>query len=149
MVDAEKIKKLRDKTGVSVMVCREALEKSEGDEAKAMEWLRERGGEIAEKKAQRGTKAGLVDAYIHNNGQVGVLLEIRSETDFVAKNPAFKDIAHNVAMHIAALAPADVSELVKQSFIKNADITVADYVNEAIQKFGENIEIARFERFSL
>jgi elongation factor Ts len=145
----EDIKQLRDKTGLSVMLCKKALEESGGDEVSALEWLRKQGIEMAEKKADRETKAGIVEAYIHGNGQVGVLVELKSETDFVAKNPAFKDLAHNIAMHIAASNPADVETLLKQSYIKNLDITVGEYMTDNVQKFGENIEITRFERFAL
>jgi elongation factor Ts len=148
-ISAEKIKNLRDKTGVSMMACREALEATAGDEEAALKWLGERGVEFAEKKSSRATKSGIVEAYIHGNGRVGVLLELKSETDFVAKNPLFKDIAHDIAMHIAASAPADVKELLSQPFIKNLDVTVGGYLAQTIQKFGENIEISRFERFEL
>lgn len=149
MITTEKIKQLRDKTGLSVMLCKKALEESKGDYSGAMEWLKQQGVETAEKKSGRDTKAGLVEAYIHANGQVGVLLEMKTETDFVAKNPDFKETAHNIAMHIAAAAPADVKILLKQDYIKNLDFKVSDYINEAVQKFGENIEISRFERYQL
>ena len=131
------------------MMCKKALGESGEDENKAMEWLRRNGMEVANKKAGRNTKAGLIESYIHNNGQVGVLVELKSETDFVAKNPAFKELAHDIAMHIAALNPADVTILLEQQYIKNLDITVSEYITESIQKFGENIEVARFERFAL
>jgi len=147
--ETEKIKNLRDKTGISVAVCKQALEVGNGNEAAAMEWLRQKGMEIAEKKSSRGTKAGIIESYIHNNGQVGVLLELKSETDFVAKNSVFKDLGHNLAMHIAASNPADVAVLLEQPYIKNLTTTVSGYVNEFIQKFGENIEVARFERFEI
>ncbi len=149
MADTKTIKTLRDRTGISIMLCKQALENSDGDEVKAMEWLRQHGVEVAEKKSSRATKAGIVEAYIHGNGQAGVLVELRTETDFVAKNPGFKELAHNVAMQIVASKPSDVEELLEQQYIKNMDIKISGYLNEAIQKFGENIEIARFERISL
>ena len=149
VITTEKIKQLRDETGLSVMLCKKALENSGGDENKALEWLKQQGLETAEKKSSRGTKAGLIEAYVHGNGQVGVLLEIKSETDFVAKNPGFKELAHDIAMHIAASNPADIEALLSQPYIKNLDITISDYLNEAVQKFGENIEISRFERYKL
>lgn len=145
----EKIKKLREKTGISIMMCKKAVEEAGGDEGKALEWLKKQGVEVAEKKASRSTGAGVVDAYIHNNGQVGVLVELRSETDFVARNEEFRDLAHDVAMHIAALEPKDVKDLLEQPFVKDANTTVLEYINSFIQKFGENIEVARFERFVL
>ncbi|MFC1756678.1 translation elongation factor Ts [Patescibacteria group bacterium] len=149
MIDSEKIKSLRGKTDVSIMLCKKALEDSGGDEGKAMEWLRQNGVEMAENKSSRGTNAGIIEAYIHGTGQVGVLLEMKSETDFVAKNPAFKDLAHNIAMHIAAGFPSDTKELLEQDYVKNPDINIKEYINESIQKFGENIEVTRFERFAL
>lgn len=147
--NVEQVKNLRDKTGISVMICKQALEENAGDEKKAIKWLRERGLKVAEKKSSRGTNAGLIESYIHGNGQVGVLLELKSETDFVAKNPAFKDLAHDIAMHIAASDPDDIKDMLEQPYIKNTESTVADYINNAIQKFGENIEVACFERYSL
>ena len=149
MATADKIKELREKTGLSVMICKKALEESKGNEAKAMEWLRKNGVEVAEKKASRGTKAGIVEAYIHGNGQVGVLIEMKSETDFVAKNPEFKALAHDIAMHIAALGPTDIKSLLDQEFIKDPGLKISDFITKHIQKFGENIEITRFERFAL
>ncbi len=148
-IDTSKIKDLRDRTSLSVMLCKQALENSGGDETKAMEWLKQHGVEVAEKKASRATKAGIIEAYIHGKGQAGVLVELRTETDFVAKNPAFKELAHSIAMQIVASKPSDIEELLEQQYIKNPDIKISDFINEAIQKFGENIEVARFERLSL
>ncbi|MCF7835544.1 MAG: translation elongation factor Ts [Candidatus Marinimicrobia bacterium] len=149
MTTTDDIKKLRDTTGISVMLCKKALDASEGDEKKAMEWLRQNGVNVAQKKSSRSANSGIIESYIHNNGQVGVLVEARSETDFVAKNPEFKVFAHDIAMHIAASDPEEVSSLLEEQYIKNPAIKVSDYINESIQKFGENIEITRFERFSL
>ncbi len=104
---------------------------------------------MAEKKSSRSTKAGLIEPYIHAGGKVGVLLELRSETDFVAKSPLFKEAAHNIAMHVSAMSPFNVTALLEQPFIKDPNFKVADYINQIIQKFGENIEIGRFERFEV
>lgn len=149
MINSEKIKNLRDKTGVSMMLCKKALEETGGDEEKAMDWLSKNGMVAAQKKAERETKAGIVDSYIHSNGQVGVLVELRSETDFVAKNSEFKEIAHNIAMHIAASGTEEVNVLLSEPYVKNSSIKVSDYINEAIQKFGEKIEISQFTRFEV
>ncbi|MFA4890560.1 MAG: translation elongation factor Ts [Candidatus Paceibacterota bacterium] len=149
MISADKIKELREKTNVSVMTCKKALEEAGGDMEKAMEFLRKEGAKIADKKSERKLGAGVVDSYIHAAGQVGVLVEARSETDFVAKNKDFGSFVHDVAMHIAALDPQSVEEMLGQQYIKNQSITIGDYIKEAIQKFGENIEIARFVRYSL
>ncbi|MDP3052066.1 MAG: translation elongation factor Ts [bacterium] len=149
MITSEQIKQLRGKTGVSVMACKKALEEAGGDAEKALVLLSERGLKVAEAKSERATKAGIIDSYIHPTKQIGVLLELRSETDFVAKNSEFQTLAHDISMHIAASCPNDVHELMTQPYIKNPDIAVGDYITEAVQKFGENIEIARFSRFSV
>lgn len=148
MITAEQIKKLRAQTGVSVMTCKKALEEAGGDTEKAILILRQEGAKIAKKKAERALKAGLIESYIHANRQIGVLVEVRSETDFVAKNEEFRSSSHDIAMHIAASDPVDVSELLQQPYIKNPEITVGDYLKEMIQKFGENIEISRFVRYT-
>jgi elongation factor Ts len=149
MITAEQIKQLRDKTDVSVMACKKALEEAGGDMGKALNLLAERGVRIAEEKSDRPTKAGIIDAYIHPTKQIGALLELRSETDFVARGADFQNLAHDINMQIAASNPKDVSELMGQPYIKNPEITVGDYIKEAVQKFGENIEIAHFVRFNI
>jgi len=131
------------------MICKKALESAEGDETKALEWLKKQGVEMAESKSQRTTKDGLIEAYIHSGGRVGVILELKSETDFVSKNPLFKEAAHNVAMHIAASSPENIDALLQQPYIKDASVTVGGYLNSIVQKFGEKIELARFERFEI
>jgi len=147
-ITADKIKELREKTKVSVMVCKKALEEADGDMAKATEILHQEGIKIAGKKSERKLNAGVVDSYIHSTKQVGVLIEARSETDFVAKNGAFLSFVHDIAMHIAALDPKNIEELIGQQYIKNPGVTIGDYIKEMIQKFGENIEIAGFVRYS-
>lgn len=145
-ITAEQIKELRDKTGISMMACKKAIEDAGGDMEKAIAELKKQGLKVAEKKSARELKSGSIGVYIHPNKQIGVLVEGRSETDFVSKNEGFQTFISDIAMHIAASVPQDISELLEQPFIKNPDITVKDYVNENIQKFGENIDIARFER---
>ena len=149
VITAQQIKELRDKTSVSFMVCKKALEKSGGDIEKAMEFLQKEGVETAGKKASRALRAGVIEAYIHNNRQIGVLLEMKSESDFVSRNSDFHSLAHDVAMHIAASDPRDTGELMKQPYIKNSDIAIKDYIQKHIQKFGENIEVVRFTRYSM
>lgn len=145
---AEQIKKLREESGVSVMICKKALEEAEGDMGKALEIMRREGVQVAKKKADRALKAGIIDSYIHNNKQIGVLLEARSETDFVARNEEFQLFVHNLAMHIAASDPIDIEALLQQPYIKNPQITIGNYLSEMIQKFGENLEISRFIRYN-
>lgn len=122
-ITAEQIKALRDKTGVSVMQCRKALEEAGGDTEKAIILLRKKSSEIAAKKGDRTFGAGTVASYIHANGTVGTLVELSSETDFVSGNDEFKALAYNIAMHVAASNPRflnkdDVSEDEKKKLIE-------------------------------
>ncbi len=105
-IDAKQVKALREATGAGMMECKKALVETGGDEQKALVLLREKGLAGAKKLAGRVTKEGLVDSYIHPNNRVGVLLEINCETDFVARNEVFKQLVHDVAMHIAAQGPS-------------------------------------------
>ncbi|MDO8482726.1 MAG: elongation factor Ts [bacterium] len=104
-ITTEQIKSLRDSTGISVMQCKKALEESGGDSEKALVILRKKGGDIAAKKADRTLGAGVISAYIHGNGNVGAMVELSCETDFVSKNDAFKALAYDIAMHVAASNP--------------------------------------------
>lgn len=120
-ISADQVKNLRELTGASVMECREALENSGGETEKAREYLRKKGKEKAQKKSGRETKEGIVAAYIHSNKKIGALVEIRCETDFVAKNSEFQEFAHDLAMHVAAMdpqyiSPKDVSRKEKEEY---------------------------------
>ena len=118
-IDAKLVKKLRDKTSAGMMDCKKALVESEGDFEKAINHLRKSGITKAEKKGTRETKDGLVHSYIHAGGQLGVLLEINCETDFVAKTEGFSDLAHNLSMQIAATNPLAIDrEGVSESILK-------------------------------
>lgn len=149
MISAEQIKNLRQKTGISVMECKSALGEANGDEQEAIKILEKKGQEKAIKKSQRETRQGLIEAYIHGNGKVGVLLNLRCETDFVAKNKEFKDLAHSLAMHIAAMEPENLDELLFQPFIKDAGKTVQEIIADAVSKIGENIKIDKFVRYEI
>ena len=146
MISAKDIKALRDRTGISIGECKKALEAGAGDMDKAIEWLKASGEKIASKKAGRTLGAGAVSAYVHSTGTLGALVELQSETDFVAKNPDFRLLADDLAMQIAAMEPQDVAELLAQPFIKDSSQTVADVIKTAIQKFGERIEIGTWHR---
>jgi elongation factor Ts len=102
---AEEIKALREETSAPMMDCRKALIEANGDVTKAKALLLERGAAQAEKKAERSANEGLVTSYIHSGGKIGVLVEVNSETDFVARNPKFLDLSRDIAMHIAAMSP--------------------------------------------
>lgn len=137
MITTEQIKELRDKTNVSVMQCKKALEEAGGDMEKAMLVLKRKGTEFAAKKSDRELKAGLIEAYIHG-GKIGVMLEILCESDFVAKNDLFKELAHDVAMHIAALNP----EFVSETEIKENDRKLAEEVfNKEVEGLDKPEEI--------
>ncbi len=111
-VDAESVKELRHKTGAAMMDCKRALEASEGDFGRAVDWLKRKGAAKAVKKMGREASEGVVHSYVHS-GRVGVMLEVNSETDFVARNPEFKEFVQNVALHIAAMGPefVEMSEM--------------------------------------
>ncbi len=147
--DIQLLKKLREETQVSIADCRKALEETNNDFEKAKEWLRVHGIEKAGKKAERETSQGLIDSYIHQNGRVGVLLELSCETDFVARTDEFKNLSHEISMQITAMNPTDVQSLLKQEYIRDGSKTIEDMVKEAIAKIGENIVIKRFARYEL
>ncbi len=149
MISADIVKQLREKTGASMMDCKKALEEASGDEAKAMEILKGNNKLTAMKKAERVANQGLIEAYIHANGKIGVLLEIKCETDFVAKNEEFKELAHEIAMHIAGMDSKDPDSLLSEPFIKNPSITVKDLIEAKIGKLGENMRVEKFIRYEL
>ncbi len=109
-IDAKQVKTLRDKTGAGMMDCKKALVETNGDVEKAVDYLRKSGVAKAEKKGTRATKEGMVYSYIHAGGRLGGLVELNCETDFVAKTEGFNELAHNVAMQIAATNPISLSK---------------------------------------
>lgn len=126
MVTTDLIKELRDATGVSVMQCKKALEEAGGDKDKALVILKKKGAEAAAKKGDRTLNATQIAAYIHATGTVGVMVELACETDFVAKNPEFKEMARDIAMHIAATKP----EFISMDKITESDKKTAEAVFE-------------------
>ena len=158
VVTTELVKELRDKTGISVMQCRKALEEAEGDMNKALAILKKSSSDIALKKADREVAAGVVSAYIHGNATIGVLLELGCETDFVAKNEEFVALAKDLAMHVCAMSPTSIdnedglgeeSALLKQAFIKDPSMTVEQKLQAVVQKFGENTKVIKFTRYAI
>jgi elongation factor Ts len=131
-ITAEMVKKLREKSGVGMMDCKKALVDCKGDFDKACEYLREKGLDKASKKAKRPTKEGIIDSYIHLGSKIGVLLEINCETDFVAMNEVFKNLSHNIALHIAASAPLYVlkEDVPEEVINKEKDIYKKQALNE-------------------
>lgn len=148
MVTTEQVKELRQKTGISVIQCKKALDEVNGDMEKAIAILQKKSGAVASKKTNRELKAGAVQSYIHNSGDVGAMVLLSSETDFVAKNEEFIKLSYDIAMHIAASDPPDSDALLEQEFIKDPNRTIKDLIESATQKFGEKIEITNFARFS-
>ena len=149
MIDLNKIKILREKTGASIAECREALDATGGDLTKAEEWLAKHGISKAAKKADRKTSQGVVESYIHGAGKIGVLVEINCETDFVARTADFKKLAHEVAMQISAMNPQDTKELMAQLYIRDPKMTINDLIKQTIAKLGETLKIKRFIRLAL
>lgn len=139
------VQKLREATGAGVMDCKKAMTDAGGDFNAAVKLIRERGQVKVQKRHNRETGAGLIESYTHN-GRIGVLVDVRAETDFVVRSDPFRALAHELAMQIAALAPADVSELLAQPYVKDESKTVADLVNETIARVGENITVNAFSR---
>ena len=146
------------------MDCKKALEENGSDLAKAVETLRQKGFAQAARRADRDTTEGVIEAYIHTGGRVGALVELGCETDFVARTPEFKQLAHDIAMQVAAMGPvylaaADIApeddrpasqvSLLQQTFIKDSSKVVADIVQELAAKVGENVRVVRFSRLAL
>jgi elongation factor Ts len=170
-ISLESVKELRQITSASISDCRDALQEAGGDIKKAVELLRKRGLEMAAQKQERVAKEGRVESYLHTGNKLGVLIEVNSETDFVAKNSDFSQFAKDLAMQIAASNPSyikreDVPQevikkvkdkelffkehcLLEQPFIKDPNITIKDYLGDMVAKLGENIVIRRFMRYKV
>ncbi len=163
-ISLELIKELREQSGAGIMQCRNALEKHEGNREKALEFLKEQGLLKAKEKAERTAAEGLIEAYIHTGGRVGAMIELNCETDFVARTDEFKQLAHNLAMQVAAMNPQFISEadipkkadvdpqaacLLRQPYIKDQELTIEDIITDTIARVGENIKVSRFARFEL
>ena len=147
MVTASLVKELREKTGAGMMDCKKVLTETDGDMEKAIELLRERGIAKAAKKSGRIAAEGLVEAYVSEDGKIGAVVEVNSETDFVAKNEEFRTFVMNVAKQIVERNPKNVEELLAQDSIEVPGKTVNELLVEKIATIGENMNIRRFERF--
>ena len=158
------VKELREQSGAGIMECRNTLLETEGNIDKALQILKERNLIKAEKKRRRSASQGLIEAYIHGGGRIGAMVEVNCETDFAAHTDEFKELAHNLAMQIAAQNPQYISVeeipegteiepqaacLLLQPYIRDLDVTVKDIIDQAIAKVGENIKVSRFARFEL
>ena len=149
MINAELVRQLREKTGASMMDCKKALEDAKGDDVKATEILGEKNKLTAMKKSVRTADQGIIEAYIHANAKIGVLLELKCETDFVARNSEFKELAHDIAMHIAGMDSKDAESLLEEPFVKDSGMTIKALIESKIGKLGENMKVGRFIRFEL
>lgn len=164
MISVDLVKELKGHSGAGIMACRKALLETEGDIEKARELLRQQGLLIVQKKVNRTAIQGVVEAYIHTGGRIGAIVEVNCETDFVARTDEFRELAHNIAMQVAAMCPQFLSAeevpetsdvepqivcLLLQPYIKDLSKTVQDIINETVAKVRENIKINRFARFEL
>jgi len=146
------------------MQCRNALIEAQGDIEKALQILKQKSLFRAEKISKRSTTQGLIETYVHAGGRIGAMIEVNCETDFVARTNEFKELAHHLAMQVAAMNPQFVSKeevpagseselqthcLLLQPDIKEPDRTVKEIITETIAKVGENIKVSRFARFEL
>lgn len=163
-ITVDTVKALREQSGAGVMECRSILEETAGDIDKAIEVLKERNLYKAEKKRLRAATQGLVEAYVHMGGRIGAMIELNCETDFVARTDEFKQLAHDLAMQVAAMSPQFVAKeeipagsdadapsacLLLQPFIKCTDMTVQTLIDQTIARLGENIRVGRFARFEV
>ncbi len=147
-MNIEDIKKLREQTGAGIADCKEALSLSKGDLEEAKKWLKQKGLDKANQKADREVKMGLVDVYSHG-GRVGVIVELLCETDFVAKTEDFKNLAHELSLQIASMNPENVQELLEQEYIREPSQKIGDLIKSVIGKLGENIQVGKFARIEL
>lgn len=160
--DVNTVKELRQKTGAGVMAVKKALDESNGDIGKAEEMLKKQGLANAMKKSGRETSQGVVQSYIHAGNKIGAMVELKCETDFVARTDDFIALARDLAMQVAAMTPSYISRddegaseapddeiLLSQSFIKDSTVSIEEKVKEMIAKVGENVKISRIIKFDL
>jgi len=163
-ITTHRVRELRDQSGAGIMDCRKALLEAQGDTEKALQILQQQGLLRAKKKAERSTNQGVIEAYIHAGGRIGAMVEVNCETDFVARTDEFKELAHHLAMQVAAMNPQFTSReevpegsdidpqvacLLLQPDIRHSDRSVQDTIAETIARVGENIKVSRFARFEL
>lgn len=143
------LKKLREETQAGVADCRQALEDAKGDYSAALKLLQQRGLEKAKKKEGLETGDGMIASYTHATGKVGVILEIKCQTDFVARTDNFKNLAKEITLQIAAMKPKNVKELLASEYIRDPKLTIEALIKGSIAKLGENITVGRFTRMEL
>lgn len=175
VITADQVKQLREQSGAGIMECKRALEQVDGDLSKAADLLKQQGLAKADKKSGREASQGIIEPYIHGAGRIGAIIELNCETDFVARTSDFRDLAHDLAMQVAATSPEFVSAdeisddawaalerehgsrdkaseavvLLDQPFIKDPKLTIRDLIRDRIAKLGENIVVRRVARFQV
>ena len=150
VISSDQVKHLREKTGAGMMDCKRALEESNGDVEAAIEYLRKKGAATAAKRADRETNQGVVEAYIHAGGRIGTMVELNCETDFVAKTADFKQLAHDIAMQIAAMNPHFITkdDVDQATIAKEIEIYRQQAINEGKPAhIAEKIAQGRLEKF--
>jgi len=145
----QKLKTLRNKTAISIALCKKALEETNNDLIKAEKILTQWGAEKISDKQSRTTTQGGIFSYVHHNRKIAALVELLCETDFVAANPDFQKLGTELAMQVASLPAKDVKTLLIQEYIRDPSKKVGDLIKEAVLKFGENIKTGKFIRWSL
>ena len=140
-ITMDQIKALREETGAGIMDVRKALTESNGDVAKAREWIKQKGLTRAAEKADRETGATFVFAYVHFNGKVGALVKLACETDFVAKTEDFQNLGREIAMQVASMKPETVDELMAQDYLRDSSQTIEQLVKGVTGKTGENVRV--------
>lgn len=147
-IDSKDVQRLREQTGAGVMDCKRALEQAKNDLVKAKAILREQGLDRAKEKATRAATQGVIESYVHA-GKQGALVELNSETDFVARNDEFRKLAREIAMQVAGMGTENVDELMDQAYIRDQSKTIRELVTEVAAKTGENVQIGRVAFFKI
>ena len=148
-LDLTKLKQLREETGVSFSLCKKALEESDNNIEAAKKKLTEWGVKKAADKMDRITSQGVIGSYVHHNKKIAAMVELQTETDFVSGNEEFQKLAQEIAMQAASVPAENLEELMEQPYIREPKKTLNDLIKDAVLKFGENIKVARYTRWTL
>lgn len=149
MYDINKLKTLREETGVSFSLCKKALEETKNNLTESKKLLTKWGADKVKDKAGRKTSAGAIFSYVHHNRKVAALVELLSETDFVSGNDEFRTLGQELAMQVASLKAEKVDELLEQEYVRDQSKKISDLIKEAVLKFGENIKINKIIRWEI
>lgn len=148
-LDINKLKQLREETGVSFSLCKKALEETDNNIDAAKKKLTEWGVKKAADKADRITAEGVIGSYVHHNKKIAAMIELQTETDFVSGNEEFQKLAQEIAMQAASVPADNIEALLEQAYIREPKKTINDLLKDAVLKFGENIKISRMSRWVL